>query len=98
MICIEIPTVEGWTYYETQIIKNLTDQMSFATNTRSNVRNDFTSHSMRVRQNHYELFEDLSQSLQEQTEGFENTKGILEAWVLGSYISGVTTLIRRNEL
>lgn len=77
-----------------QIIKNLTDQMSLATKSRSNERNELNSNSnqtMRVPQNHYELFEDLSQTLQEKTEELEDTKARLEAWVLGSNISGVTT-------
>jgi hypothetical protein len=72
----------------------LTDQISLATKTRSTERNELTSNSnqtMRVPQNHYELFEDLSQTLQEKTEELEDTKARLEAWVLGSNISGVTT-------
>lgn len=75
-----------------QIIKNLTDQMNVVSKARSDERNELSNaNTMRVPQNHYELFEDLSHTLQEKTDELEDTKARLEAWILGSNVANTTT-------
>lgn len=94
-----------------QIIKNLTDQLSLVSKSRakqlvdssslpSSTSSDSTSlnQSTKIPSNHYQLFQDLSRTLQEKTEELDATKERLEALLVSISInSGYTNVGRFDE-
>ncbi|KAK6462032.1 hypothetical protein DFJ63DRAFT_318886 [Scheffersomyces coipomensis] len=69
-----------------QIIKNLTDQLSLISKLKTksltevmNTTSSTTNNGIKLAKNHYQLFQDLSRTLQEKTIELEETKSRLEA-------------------
>ncbi|CAI5759683.1 unnamed protein product [Candida verbasci] len=67
-----------------QIIKNLTDQLKKQPTTPVETRSDSNNTTFKVPKNHYQLFIDLSTTLQEKTQELEDTKKRLEVVLFAS--------------
>lgn len=77
-----------------QIIKNLTDQLSSLNRAQPRIQNESSwsgaepqSQTLQVPSNHYQLFIDLSQTLQNTNEELEDTKARLEAFVVAAALN-----------
>lgn len=73
-----------------QIIKNLTDQVNLMNKQKTSVQDANHNGTFKAPKNHFQLFQDLSKTLQEKSSELEETKERLEAVLVALACDGMT--------